>query len=556
MMVERFQNGVSIPLFTAVLVNSAGVAQTGLVNVTVRVRRDSDGFWLDWFDSVFKAAAWTTLDGPMAEVDATRAAGVYRVPFPTAGYADDKYYARMTSPSAFNVPQEAGAIVGEYVDFIDSSIAAVQADTNDIQTRLPAALSGGRMEAVLATTERDDIVDRVWDEAVAVHLATGTFGRYLGRTMAAETTAAAGSTSTVINTGLTQADDFFNNMQVVVINAAGIAARNIDDYANASGAITVSLLPFTPAISDVVLILAKTGSVPVNTASIATAVWSEALPGVFIAGSAGERLATTDDRVDVVLSTRSTAVAVAAVQADTDDIQTRLPAALSGGRMEAVLATTERDDIVDRVWDEAIAGHLGVGSTGEALNDAASGGATPAAIATAVWSEALPGVFVAGAAGERLATTDDRTDVVLSTRATAAALALVQADTDDIQTRLPATLSAGKMRSQVEGMDVDTLTASALAASAVTEIQTGLALDVDVKALLALLHSNAYVDNTVQSANGTISARVRGFPSAILAAAATDGAADGSQGETSRWTITTEYEGPALLKTHKLVRTL
>jgi len=69
--------------------------------------------------------------------------------------------------------------------------------------------------------------------------------------------------------------------------------------------------------------------------------------------------------------------------------------------------------------------------------------------------------------------------------ATSAALAAVQADTDDIQSRLPTTLSSGRMRSQIEGMDAGTITAAtvatdaidgdAIAPSAVTEIQAGLA---------------------------------------------------------------------------------
>jgi hypothetical protein len=57
--------------------------------------------------------------------------------------------------------------------------------------------------------------------------------------------------------------------------------------------------------------------------------------------------------------------------------------------------------IADGVWDEAIAGHVGAGSTGEAL-DAASAGADPAAIADAVWDEAIAGHGTAGSTGEAL----------------------------------------------------------------------------------------------------------------------------------------------------------
>jgi len=53
-------------------------------------------------------------------------------------------------------------------------------------------------------------------------------------------------------------------------------------------------------------------------------------------------------------------------------------------------------------------------------------------------------------------------------------LVSLQADTDDIQLRLPAALVSGRMDSSVGAMAANTLTASALATDAVTEIQTGL----------------------------------------------------------------------------------
>ncbi|HEY4723583.1 MAG TPA: hypothetical protein VII92_17140, partial [Anaerolineae bacterium] len=47
--------------------------------------------------------------------------------------------------------------------------------------------------------------------------------------------------------------------------------------------------------------------------------------------------------------------------------------------------------IADAVWDEALAGHLGVGSTGEALNAAGAAGDP--------WTTALPGLYGGGTAG-------------------------------------------------------------------------------------------------------------------------------------------------------------
>jgi hypothetical protein len=52
-------------------------------------------------------------------------------------------------------------------------------------------------------------------------------------------------------------------------------------------------------------------------------------------------------------------------------------------------------------------------------------------------------------------------DVVLSTRASAAALATVQADTDDIQTRIPAALVSGRIDASVGAMAAGVVTAAA-----------------------------------------------------------------------------------------------
>lgn len=82
------------------------------------------------------------------------------------------------------------------------------------------------------------------------------------------------------------------------------------------------------------------------------------------------------DFLDVLLSTRATQVSVDA-----------LPTAA---------------DNADAVWDEALAGHLGVGSTGAALNTAASGAVDVNAIADAVWDEANADHVAAGSTGANL----------------------------------------------------------------------------------------------------------------------------------------------------------
>lgn len=71
--------------------------------------------------------------------------------------------------------------------------------------------------------------------------------------------------------------------------------------------------------------------------------------------------------VDAAISSRASSAALATVQSDTDDIQTRLPAALVGGRMDAsVGAIAGTVTAADRIEDSTrgiVKGTVGVGST-------------------------------------------------------------------------------------------------------------------------------------------------------------------------------------------------
>lgn len=78
----------------------------------------------------------------------------------------------------------------------------------------------------------------------------------------------------------------------------------------------------------------------------------------------------------------------------------------------AKVAADVSAEIADQVWDEALSTHSTAGSTGDALNDAASIPPTTAAIADAVWDEALAGHTTAGSAGKKLS--DDPTAAAIA----------------------------------------------------------------------------------------------------------------------------------------------
>lgn len=645
----RYQENDTIRIQTEPLVNASGTPLTGLGDVLLLISRASDDFFLDWNDNTFKSSAWTDIDQVMTELDATNAAGVYYHDFPATGHGDDEFTAYIKSATAKNSPLLAAVNVGGFIDSITevrlaeldaanlpTDIANVQSDTDDIQARLPAALVSGRIDAsvgavaagaidaaaiatdavdadALAASAVNKIVDQVWTEAIADHDATvgstaealqaadatadpaavadavwdepvsghqtaGTYGRN-ATSIAQETTAAVGSTTTEIRTTLTEVDDFYNNMQVVVVNAAGTAVRNIDDYANTNGAITVSTLPFTPAVSDPVLVLRRTGSVPTDTGAIAAAVWDEAKAGHVGAGSFGEEV-----------QSHSTSAEVATVQADTDDIQARLPAALVGGRMDSDVGAMQADTVTaaviatDAIDADAIAanafGSVELATTAvNEIRDAILSDATP-----------FPGASITEARLAELDAANLPTDV-----------AGVQADTDNIQTRLPAALVGGRMDSNVGSLDTDVITSISLATSAINEIRDGILSDstpfaganvdatissraapgdlmglsaggVDaifdetlsghlsagsVGLAIAITQGfrNAYVldggsgsVNTTKDAAGMITAgRIRIFSTPAAASSATLGAADGADGEIANINLTAAGATPGRL---------
>jgi hypothetical protein len=116
--------------------------------------------------------------------------------------------------------------------------------------------------------------------------------------------------------------------------------------------------------------------------------------------------------------------------------------------------------IADAVWDEASGDHLAAGSTGAALNAAGSAGDP--------WTTTLPGTYSGSQAGKILA------DILVDTGTTLQGeLDGIQADTEDIQSRLPTALVSGRIDASVGAMAANVLTASALATDAVGEIADG-----------------------------------------------------------------------------------
>lgn len=133
---------------------------------------------------------------------------------------------------------------------VSADIAAVQSDTNDIQTRLPAALVSGRMDAsvgamaantltasALATDAVDEIVDAVWDEVLtgATHNVASSAGRRLRQLSSVvihEGTAVSATINTIrLDAAASSVDGAYDPGLVVITGGTGAGqSRLIMEY--------------------------------------------------------------------------------------------------------------------------------------------------------------------------------------------------------------------------------------------------------------------------------------------------------------------------------------
>ena len=434
---------------------------------------------------------------------------------------------------------------------LDLILDSIQADTDDIQTRLPAALVSGRMDVSVGAMATDVLTAAALAADAVAEIQSG-----LSTLNAAGVRAAVGLASANLDTQLAAIDAKTTNLPTDPADESLIIA--------ATDAIMTRLgAPAGASVSaDVAAVKADTAAILIDTAEIGAAG-----AGLTALASAAN-LATVAGYVDTE---------VAAIKATTDKLDATLtlssdgyiftPAALQDAPVTVAPSAAE---IADAVWDEPIAAHAAVsGSTGEALNAAGASGDP--------WVTALPGAYTAGQAGYILGTNLDATvssrasaadlatvagyvdtevaaikavtdkldatlelssdgqiftaaalqnaptssggldaagvraaiglasanldtqladlptnaelatalasadDAVLAVLGTpagaslAADVAAVQADTNDIQSRLPAALVSGRMDSSVGAMANNVMTAAAAAADLTTELQAGLA---------------------------------------------------------------------------------
>lgn len=495
-------NDVTITDYTSSLNNLAALTSAhndwGVLEVSSTL---APGLYrLDIADAIFASGAWTAVVYVMIT---SSAAAASPMEFVLVAHDPDDLGTKQSGDSFARL----GAPVGAS---ISADVAGVQSDTNDIQTRLPATLVSGRMDSsvgamasgVLTDTAiaADAITDAKVASDVTIASVTGTVGSVTGAVGSVTGNIGGnvtGSVGSIATGGIAAASfaagaidaaaiatDAFGALELAAGAASEIATAVRTELATELGRIDAAVTTRASQASldivddfldtEVAAIKAKTDQLTFGTANRVDAQVFGMQAGVVtaaaIATDAIDADAIAADAVTEIQSGLATAAnlatvagyidtEVAAIKAKTDNLPAS-PAATGDIPTAAAVA--------DAVWDEAIAGHAGVGSTGEALAAAGSAGDP--------WATALPGAYGDGSAGKIVG---DNINATISSRAAASVLgtavgasisadiAAVQADTDDIQNRLPSALVSGRMDSSVGAMASDVVTASSIAADAI-----------------------------------------------------------------------------------------
>lgn len=178
---------------------------------------------------------------------------------------------------------------------------------------------------------------------------------------------------------------------------------------------------------------------------------------------------------------------------------------------------------VQAIWDALTSALTTVGSVGKRIADNLDAAITSRLAPTT--SGRTLDVTATGEAGIDWANIGSPTTAVNLSGTTVKTATDVETDTADIQTRLPAALVSGRMDSSVGAMAANTLTASALATDAVTEIQTGLStLDAaGVRTAVGLASANldtqlGAIDDYIDTEVAAIKAKTDNLPASPAAA--------------------------------------
>jgi hypothetical protein len=273
----------------------------------------------------------------------------------------------------------------------------VETDTQDIQGRLPAALTGGGNIKADALALSGDTTAA--DNAESFFDGTGYAGT--NNVIPTVTTTGTATAVTTVN-GLAANVITATSIANDAITAAKIADNAIDAGAIAADAITAA------KIADGAIDAATFASGAID----ATAIAADAITAAKIADGAIDA-ATFAASAITATAIASNAITAAKIADGAIDAATFAAGAIDATAIAAnaigasELAADAVAEIADAVWDEVMGDHVTSGTTGAALNGAGA--------AADPWGTALPGAYGAGTAGKIIG---DNINATISSRST------------------------------------------------------------------------------------------------------------------------------------------
>jgi hypothetical protein len=222
-----------------------------------------------------------------------------------------------TQASVDDLPTNAelATALGTADDAVLAALATVQSDTNDIQTRLPAALESGRIAAALDSTATAALVDLIWDEPLtgATHNVATSSGKRLRQTTAFQqidsTVIDASATTTTFATDLDSAVDNFYNDSMLVFTDGALAGqvRAIYDYVGATKTIILEEALTSAPVNGVAFTIVSLHIHPVSQIQSGLAT---AASIVTLRGADSDTLKTLSDQIDTVSTNVSSIASV------------------------------------------------------------------------------------------------------------------------------------------------------------------------------------------------------------------------------------------------------
>lgn len=296
-----------------------------------------------------------------------------------------------------------------------SALATVQADTDDIQSRIPASLVSGRIDASVGayqsgltplqpTTPGNTLDVTATGEA---GIDWGNIGNkstinILPNTSISVTQQVASVTGNVSGNVNGSVGSVTGNVGGNVVGSVGsvtAAVTPADGSITAAkfgaGAITASVIA-ADALTASALATDAVAEIQSGLSTLTTSDVQSALTAQGYTSARAGYLDTLNGLVAAIWAAATrTLTSFGTLAADVWAVATRT---ITGGAIDTnndktgyALTSGERGAIADGVWDEALAGHLTSGTTGAALNGAGAAGDP--------WGTALPGAYGAGTAG-------------------------------------------------------------------------------------------------------------------------------------------------------------